>query len=359
MINRQNDDVMATASGATDEQKRRTLNLINPKNVTKFGFWNVRTLNITGKDELLVDELNRFNIDIAALSEVRWLGNGEKIIKSTNGKCSYTLFYSGGTLHHYGVAIAIRTQMKSTVTSFSPISDRIAVIEISGLRPVSIISVYAPTDVSTAYDKDKFYNDLQQEVSKIPQNHITIIAGDLNAETGSEPFADITGNFGYGTLNDNGERMITMCGQNQLIAANSWFRHKMHLRHTFESNDGHTKKQNDHILISRRDRSTVEDVKVNHLADILSDHKLVVAKLKLHLKIKRSNKRDPLRNIKVLNQNDVKEQFNLTLSNRFMVLAEINENEVVDIEKSWTEMKNAINETIKETCPKKDTKSKK
>ena len=157
-----------------------------------------------------------------------------------------------------------------------------------------------------------------------------IIVGDFNAETGTEPMANITGKFGYGNLNDNGERMLTLCGHNQLISASSWFRHKIHLRHTFESDDGRTKKQIDHLLISRRDRSTVEDVKVNHLADILSDHKLVVANLKLHLKIKRSSRREPSRNYKVLKEPDILNQFNLTLSNRFLALTDLTENEETD-----------------------------
>ena len=47
------------------------------KNTLTVGTWNVQTLWMTGKLELLRDEMKRFRYDIARISEVRCKGKGE------------------------------------------------------------------------------------------------------------------------------------------------------------------------------------------------------------------------------------------------------------------------------------------
>jgi len=100
--------------------------LINVKIVSRLGFWNVRTLNQPGRPELLADELLKFDIDIAIISEARLLKDGEDVVKSSAGDDSFKIFYSGGTTHENGVAFLIKISYESTVISFVPISDRIA-----------------------------------------------------------------------------------------------------------------------------------------------------------------------------------------------------------------------------------------
>lgn len=52
---------------------------IKDKKLVKFVKWNVRTMMEAGKMRKLADELSKYNIDIAALQEIRW--RGQKIIK--------------------------------------------------------------------------------------------------------------------------------------------------------------------------------------------------------------------------------------------------------------------------------------
>ena len=59
---------------------------------------------------IVARELDRYNIDIAALSETRILG--ETVIQETGG--GYTFFLKGkpdGDKHHHGVGFAIRTKL--------------------------------------------------------------------------------------------------------------------------------------------------------------------------------------------------------------------------------------------------------
>jgi len=64
--------------------KRRNLQtkLLSPKNVSRIGFWKVRTLFETGRAAQLSREMERFRIDIMGLSEVRWNTAGRIMLAS-------------------------------------------------------------------------------------------------------------------------------------------------------------------------------------------------------------------------------------------------------------------------------------
>ena len=52
---------------------------IDTKNfLFRLGTWNVRTLNQAGKLENLKMEMDKCNVSVIGLSEVRWPGQGEK-----------------------------------------------------------------------------------------------------------------------------------------------------------------------------------------------------------------------------------------------------------------------------------------
>jgi len=68
----------------------------------KIATWNVTSLYKTGASQNLVDVLNTYNIKIAAIQEIRWLGVGQLTIGV------YTIFYSGmENTHHFGSGFAV------------------------------------------------------------------------------------------------------------------------------------------------------------------------------------------------------------------------------------------------------------
>ena len=48
------------------------------KTMTKFGFWNVRTLHQLTKPEQVLREMKKYKLDLLALSKVSWIGSGHK-----------------------------------------------------------------------------------------------------------------------------------------------------------------------------------------------------------------------------------------------------------------------------------------
>ena len=69
--------------------QQTTVNLCWKKEVLRIGTWNVRTMDILGKLELLLEELNRINLEIVGLCETRW--DFGHIIRGVTG-----IFFWGG-----------------------------------------------------------------------------------------------------------------------------------------------------------------------------------------------------------------------------------------------------------------------
>ena len=69
------------------------------KKPLKIATWNVRTLNQDGKLENVIQEMDRMNLNVLGLAEVRWKGAGSVIVDNK------TMIYSGGKKHEKGVGI--------------------------------------------------------------------------------------------------------------------------------------------------------------------------------------------------------------------------------------------------------------
>ena len=77
-------------AGQTHKEAGAPINLLFPKTLTKIGCWNVRTLYETGRAAQVAMEMDKYQIDILELSEVRWTTSGKVTLAS-----GHTLIYSG------------------------------------------------------------------------------------------------------------------------------------------------------------------------------------------------------------------------------------------------------------------------
>ena len=106
--------------------------------------------------------------------------------------------------------------------------------------------------------------------------------------------------------------------------------------------------QIDHVLISRRFRNSVKDMRVYRSADIRSDHHLVCTRVKLRLS-KQATERKRCRvkyDTAKLRNEEVLRRFNITLQNRYQGLENeqtaVEENE--EVEQDFQVMKKAYTE---------------
>ncbi|KAL9976506.1 hypothetical protein ACROYT_G013815 [Oculina patagonica] len=66
------------------------------------------------------------------------------------------------------------------------------------------------------------------EVENTPSQDLLIVVGDLNTMVGTVNTGNerVMGGPGYGILNDNGERLVELCGMNNLVIGGTLFPHK-------------------------------------------------------------------------------------------------------------------------------------
>ena len=108
------------------------------------------------------------------------------------------------------------------------------------------------------------------------QHDTKIIAGDFNAKLGKEEiFKPVTGNSTlHETSNENGITAIDFTTNNNTIKS-TYFRHKNIHKDTWQSPDGRTNLQADHLLVPGRHASSIMDVRSCRGAHCNLDHHLV------------------------------------------------------------------------------------
>ena len=174
---------------------------------------------------------------------------------------------------------------------------------------------------------------------------------DINAKVGldNSNCEAAMGKHGYGSIDDNGERLVDFCLNNNCIIGGKIFPHKNIQKLTWKSPDGRTINQIDHVIINKKWRRFLLDVKVYRGADVSSDHNMLFAKIKLKLMAVDSNKqRRRVYDINRLKSQEVRRNFSIELKNRFATLAALEDETDQDpVECSWNRFKEAYADAAK------------
>ncbi|PSN42499.1 hypothetical protein C0J52_09787 [Blattella germanica] len=169
------------------------------------GTWNVRTLYSSGALEILTRELDRTGLDIVALQEIRWPGEGK-----------------------FGTGFLVRRNILSAIRDIKFVSDRISYIILKGKRhDFIIVIVYGPTEASIDTIKDEFYEELESVFDWLSRYHMKIVLGYFNAKVGREDiFRQTIGKFSlHEDSNDNGVRLVTFATSKNHIVKSTTFQH--------------------------------------------------------------------------------------------------------------------------------------
>ena len=137
------------------------------------------------------------------------------------------------------------------------------------------------------------------------------------------------GKDGLDEMNDNGEMFADFCSFNKLVIGVSVFLHKKGHKVTWVSPDNRTENQIDHICISSKFRRSLLDVRAKRGADVASDHHLLKGRRRLKLKNYNTcpQKTSYKYNTEMLKDDETKNRFQLTISNKYQVLASLQGNE--------------------------------
>ena len=128
---------------------------------------------------------------------------------------------------------------------------------------------------------------------------------------------------------------------------NTLFQHHPRRLWTWMSPGDRVRNQIDYIMIGRRWRSSLQNVKTRPGADCGSDHQLLVATFQLKLRVRRTHQ-PPVR----YDVDSIPSQFTLEVRNRFSQLLQISEVEQTPNE-LWENMKEVVQTSAKKHIPKK------
>ncbi|XP_050456668.1 craniofacial development protein 2-like [Cataglyphis hispanica] len=192
------------------------------KSLLRCGCWNIMSWN--GREQEILTEMEEHKIDICALSETKKKGKGDKSYPG------YILKYSGPEKHRRataGVGMLSKDKYKYSIEETSYTSEKIMRVTLDiGREKIHLISVYAPDSNKSEKEIDDFYETLQEEIDKIPEEHKILIMGDLNARIGNAVVDGVKQRFNEAHINDNGEKLVAFCAQNRLRINNTYYDHK-------------------------------------------------------------------------------------------------------------------------------------
>ncbi|KAK6765489.1 hypothetical protein RB195_025415 [Necator americanus] len=180
-----------------------------------------------------------------------------------------------------GVGFVVHPSVVHLVDSHEILSPRLAILRLRPLRQksISIINCYSPTSAADDSELDAFYEKLEEVVSN-ERSFYKFVVGDFNAKLGKATEEKYRiGRFGLGDRNENGNRLAGLLSAARLFHGNSLFMKKDHRRWTWESPNGVTRAETDHILTNQR--WCLLDVSVVPSFCSGSDHRLLRAKIRL------------------------------------------------------------------------------
>ena len=142
----------------------------------RLGTWNVRSAR--NKEEELIREMKRYNLDILGLSETKGRGNSMKVIDGV----SYV--YAGVT--EGGVGIVVVERWVDYIRSWRCVNERCVMVrlKIEGVG-ITIVQVYAPTDDKDNDTKEEFYAVLQEVIARAQRRDKVVVMGDFIARVGN------------------------------------------------------------------------------------------------------------------------------------------------------------------------------
>ncbi|XP_057666796.1 craniofacial development protein 2-like [Diorhabda carinulata] len=294
-----------------------------------------------GKMEEVAAELRKYEVDVAAIQEIRWKEQG--IIN----KKEYTLLYSGNEKQGQGgTGFIVRKKIKDNIIDFRAVNGRIADLRIKATPfNLSVLNVYAPTENAEEEEKEKLYENLEKEIEGIPKEDTTIVLGDFNAQIGQEDYIkQVAGKHTvHNVTNDNGTRLCNLAISTNMVISSTKFQHPYHHKVTWSAPDNKTFTQIDHILITRRKQSSVKDVRTFRGACADTDHFLVTATIKQKVKRCRRDAKKKKWNIEKLNHTNARKKYRDTLTKKLREQTKSN-----DIQTEWVQIKDCIKEAAAE-----------
>ncbi|KAK4873205.1 hypothetical protein RN001_015234 [Aquatica leii] len=176
------------------------------------------------------------------------------------------MYFSGSDesdpYHRHGTAIIVDNTIKNCVISFTPLSNRVILLQLkTQIGKANIIQLYAPTADKDDNELESFYREVDTLLKQVKKHELCIVMGDMNAKIGKGRFEDVVGEYGLGERNDRGDRLLQFPQENELVITNTLFKLPERRLYTWkspqDSGDHVIRNQIDYIMIKKRYRNSI------------------------------------------------------------------------------------------------------
>lgn len=249
------------------------------------------------KVDLVVNELKRYDVKVAALQETKWFGcdtyqvNGSVVLtagRNTPTEGESVVRGEGVALVLLGPAVDAWKKGGSQWSAWSSraVSARLQVGRGAAGR-LHVVSCYAPTRAASRETKDAFFQELENILSTVPQGEKYLLMGDFNARVGSRECAvgdmwdGVRGPYGYGVVNDAGKELLSFLAVHQATVCNTWYMKRDIHKQTWQHPKSKQWSCIDFAITRQKDRKMCTDVSVRRGAECNTDHQLLCITLKL------------------------------------------------------------------------------
>ena len=155
------------------------------------------------------------------------------------------------------------------------------ILPLSNNNFATIISVYALTMTDPDENKEAFYNQLASALGGIPRTDKLMLIGDFNARIGrdNDKWPLVMDKHGIGKCNFNGELLLALCSEFELIVTNTMFKKKDERKTTWmHPRSGHWH-MIDFIITRCLDKMDIHSTRAMRGANCWTDHQMLRSKV--------------------------------------------------------------------------------
>ena len=186
-------------------------------------------------------ELRKWMIDVCCLLEVRWRGQGARMLAMIVMR--YKLWWSGIGDGVGGAGVMLKEELCEEVVDVRRVSDRVMTLAVVFEEDVlRLICGYAPQSGRCFEDKLLFYDELKCEWDMHSSDELVMCLGDFNGHIGGyiEGFDGVRGEYGIGQRNLEGGMLLEFCLEKELCVSNTWLNRQEKRRLTFRMGENVT-----------------------------------------------------------------------------------------------------------------------
>jgi len=346
-----------------DKSFRKTTNnsksVVSCNSFSYIGTLNVRTAREGYKQLELASLFLESGVSILGVQEHRVVHSEEIRIERFNGSRFITVsaWRNSGGSSQGGVGVMVSEKAYGAISFIKPYGGRILTVSFDGNPRLTVINVYSP--VEGDQEAFEFHEQLRAAIAEVPEHHLLLVIGDMNARLGKETDDD-HGWYFHNSTNQNGKLFRDTLHEGQLEATNHRFEKRRGKMWTYLSDMTLTKAQIDYICIRKKWRNSLKNTEAyESFKSMGSDHRVVICKLKLSLRKSKTPPKKIRYDYTTLKEDgELQIKFAVEVSNRYSCLSGLEEEggkeeAAYSATESYDKFVTAVEEASKLLLPKK------